>query len=138
MKYQFYFKWGGCPKTLEKAYDPCLQSHWPTPDNITGGLTIQNPNTAPETELYSWDWEKDYVKQKAISRIQQYTTTPEPIISITDNKFQPPALKKQEKETEEEEEKNILFQLDQLRKKRLHLELQCKLKLMQLKLQKAK
>lgn len=133
IKYQFNFKWGGCPKTLEKAYDPCLQSHWPTPDNFTGRLTIQNPDTPPETELYTWDWDQDYIRESAIQRIQAYTTTPENVFSITETKFQPPPIKKQEKGPDEEKEKDLFIQLHQLRKKRLHLELQCRLRLMELK-----
>nr|UGV34846.1 MAG: ORF1 [TTV-like mini virus] len=135
--YKFYFKWGGCPKTLEKAYDPCLQSKWTTPDNIQGRLTIQNPNTAPETELYCWDWDKDYVKDSAIARIQEYTKTVEPFISITETKFQPKAIKKQEKDKTTEEEETLFLKLHQLRKERLHLELKYKLQLMQLKSTKA-
>lgn len=132
-KYKFYFKWGGCPKTLQKAYDPCLQSKWPTPDNITGRLTIQNPNTPPQTELFSWDWESDFVKKQAIERIQQYTPIDETFVSSTDSKFQAKALQKQQKDTAPQEEKNLFLQLHKLRKERLHLELQCRMKLMELK-----
>lgn len=133
MKYKFYFTWGGCPKQLEKAYDPCLQSKWPTPDNLQSRLEITNPNQPPETELYSWDWEKDYVTESAIERIQQYTTIDESLLSSTETKWTPKALKKTEKDTTaEKEEKNLFHKLLQLRKQRMHLELQCQLKIMEL------
>lgn len=130
-KYSFYFKWGGCPKQLPKALNPCLQSKWPTPDNINGRLTIQNPNTSPETELYCWDWEKDFVTDQAIKRIQQYTLTDETLFSPTETKSTAKVLQKEK--TAKEEEKNLLLKLNHLRKQRLHLELKCKLQLQKLK-----
>lgn len=132
-KYTFYFKWGGCPKKLEKAFDPCLQSKWPTPDNIAGRLTIQNPNTKPQTELYTWDWDEDYIKEKAIKRIQTYTSPIEPLLISTESKANPKAIKAQEESPSKEEEKNLFLQLHELRRRRLHLELQCKLQLAKLK-----
>lgn len=125
-KYEFFFKWGGCPKQLQKAYDPCLQSKWSTADNLSTRLEITNPQRPPELELYSFDWEKDYVEQKAIERIQYYTEIDETNISLTGNKSNPPPLKKvQEKDTSaEKEEKTLYKQLCQLRQRRLLLELQ--------------
>lgn len=137
-KYTFYFKWGGCPKQLEKAYDPCLQSTWTTPDNLEHRVEIKNPNTDPQTELYYWDWDSDFVNQEAIKRIQQYTTIDETLLSSTDSKWCPKALKQQEKETSQKEEEKMFLQLHNLRKQRLHLELKCRLKLMELKSAKAK
>nr|UGV36436.1 MAG: ORF1 [TTV-like mini virus] len=123
-KYCFYFKWGGCPKTLQKAYDPCLQSKWTTTDNIGTRLEITNPFTPPETQLYSFDWEKDYVNQKAIERIQYYTEIDEPNISISGNKNNPSTFKKaQEKNSAEKEEEALQQQLLKLRHKRMLLEL---------------
>ncbi len=54
-KYSFYFKWGGCPKTLEKPYDPCSQPTWNIPRNLSQTIQIENPGQNPETQLYSWD-----------------------------------------------------------------------------------
>lgn len=133
-KYTFYFKWGGCPKVLQKAIDPCSQSKWTTPDNLEHRIQICDPNTAPQTELYSWDWDSDFVKQKSIERIQEYTTIDENVFQPTESKWSAKALKLQEKETSEEKEEEKLFlKLHQLRKQRLHLELKCRLKLMELK-----
>nr|UGV36619.1 MAG: ORF1 [TTV-like mini virus] len=126
-KYTFYFKWGGCPKKLEKAYDPCSQPKWPTPDNLQRGLTIENPNQPPETQLYSWDWKKDYVTKEAIERIREYTITDETIFSPTETKSSAPPTRLQTQETlNKEEEKRFIKQLQQLRKLQLHLELKCR------------
>nr|UGV39444.1 MAG: ORF1 [TTV-like mini virus] len=129
--YKFYFKWGGCPKELQKAYNPCSQSKWPTPDNFNARLEITNPNRAPQTELYDWDWEKDYVKEPAIERIKTYTEIDQPSLSSAANRNNPAPLKKtQEKDnSEEEEEKELFIQLQHLRKQRLLLELHTKLQL---------
>nr|UGV38462.1 MAG: ORF1 [TTV-like mini virus] len=124
--YQFHFKLGGCPKLLKKPSDPCLQSKWTTPDNIARPTQITNPSLPPETELYSWDWEEDYVKRKAIKRIKQYTPADKNILSITESTREPPPLKKRKttttSETEEEEENNLLQQLLNLRQQRQQLQ----------------
>nr|UGV33856.1 MAG: ORF1 [TTV-like mini virus] len=117
-KYSFYFKWGGCPKTLQKPYDPSLQPTWTTADNITRRPEIQNPNINPQTELYAWDWEKDYVTQTAIERIKQFTQLNEPLLS-TESKSNPKASKTQEKTTKEKEKEKTLYLLQQLRKQQL-------------------
>lgn len=133
-KYTFYFKWGGCPKTLQQASDPCLQSKWTTPDNLEQRIQISNPDTPPQTELYSWDWDGDYINQKSIDRIQQYTTIDENVFHPTESKWSAKALKQQEKETSAQtEEEKLFLKLHHLRKERLHLELKCRLKLMELK-----
>nr|UGV39621.1 MAG: ORF1 [TTV-like mini virus] len=124
-KYKFYFKWGGCPKQLDKAYDPCLQPVWPTTDKLSGRVEISNPLQPPQTELYEWDWDEDYVKETAIQRIKQYTTTYPTTLLPTENKNAVPALKKiQEKDTEKTEEERLFEQLQQLRQQRKLLELQ--------------
>nr|UGV38663.1 MAG: ORF1 [TTV-like mini virus] len=130
-KYKFYFKWGGCPKQTPKAYDPCSQSKWPTPDNFNGRLEIQNPNRPPQTELYNWDWDEDYVKEPAIERIKSYTFTDEKPLLSTANKNNPSAVKivQETQKTEKEEEADLFLQLQHLRKQRLLLELQSKLQL---------
>nr|UGV34917.1 MAG: ORF1 [TTV-like mini virus] len=124
--YTFYFSFGGCPKQLEKVYDPCLQSKWPTADNIPSTTEIKNPNTAPQTELFSWDWEGDFVKTTAIQRIKEYTPSYESIFSSTGTKSDPIPLKEaQESQTQaQEEEKELFVQLQQLRHKRKVLQFQ--------------
>lgn len=130
-KYKFHFKWGGCPKPLPKPFEPCLQPKWTTANNIGTRLEISNPNTKPQTELYSWDWEEDYVTKGAIERIQYYTEIDKPTFSSTGNKNNPQVLKKtQEKDQTPQEEEKILFnKLLHLKHQRVLLELQLNQKL---------
>lgn len=124
-KYCFYFKLGGCPKSLEKIYNPCSQPRWPTPDNITTRYEVQDPNTHPATELYSWDWEKDYVTESALQRISRYTTIDSKIFSLPESKNQPIVLQRpQEKDTSKAEEKELQLQLQHIRLQRVLLQLQ--------------
>lgn len=123
-KYKFYFKWGGCPKQLDKAYDPCSQPVWPTTDKLSGRVEISDPIRPPQTELYDWDWDEDFVKEQSIKRIKLYTTTYPTTLLPTANKNQVPALKKVQEETKEEtEEEKLFLQLQQLRRQRMLLQL---------------
>lgn len=121
LTYQFNLKWGGCPKTLEKPYDPCSQPDWVIPRNFTEGLQIENPETEPKTILQKWDWRRDYVKETAIKRIQQHTPTDETLQIFTDNPREPPILRQAQEtsdseETSEEEKTPVQTQLKQLRR----------------------
>lgn len=122
--YKFHFKWGGCPKVLEKAINPCLQSTWPTADHKYGRIEISNPNQPPQTELFEWDWIDDYVKKESIERIKQHTTTDLQTFSISESKNNPKPLQKvqKEKEAQTEEEKDLLNKLLQLQQQRQHLQ----------------
>ncbi len=95
---------------------------------------MQNPNIFPQTELYSWDWQKNYVTEEAIARIKKYTDIDPTMLSITGSKANPPALQKTQKQNEdEEEEKKLQFQLHQLRFKKVILQLQLQQQLKSLK-----
>ena len=113
MKYFFHFKWGGCPKTLEKPYDPCSQPDWTIPRNLYEGLQIENPGTSPETILQSFDWNRDYIKTKAIERIKKHTKTDDSLQIVSESKRSVPAMYFTEKtqtsdtETSEEKKQNI-------------------------------
>nr|UGV42628.1 MAG: ORF1 [TTV-like mini virus] len=129
MRYFFHMKWGGCPRTLEKPYDPCSQPNWTIPSNEHEGLQIQNPETMPQTELQKWDWEGDYVKSKAIKRIQQYTKTDETLPISTESRHNVPAIQEAsqkisstDSETDTEEEQTSLQeQIRKLKRKQLQL-----------------
>nr|UGV38012.1 MAG: ORF1 [TTV-like mini virus] len=106
-KYNFHVKWGGCPKTLEQPYDPCSQPTWTIPNQIQERLQITNPESKPQTELYDFDWRRDYVSKKAIKRIQKYTETDENLQIFTGSSLEPPILRQthtSSSETEEETE----------------------------------
>nr|UPW35055.1 ORF1 [Torque teno mini virus 10] len=125
MSYIFHFKWGGCPKTLEKPYDPCSQPNWIIPSNLNETVPFENPGKAPETQLQSFDWRRDWVKQTAIERIKKYTEPDEPLQLPTGTSRDVPAyFQKQTEtssesssETEEEEETPLQKQIHKLRKR---------------------
>nr|UGV36848.1 MAG: ORF1 [TTV-like mini virus] len=125
--YTFHMKWGGCPKTLEKPYDPCSQPNWVIPSNVTAGLQIENPNTDPKTILQKWDWRRDFITDTALKRIQEYTPTDETLQILTDNPRQPSILRQTQQtsdseETSEEEKAPIETQLQQLRRTQQQLQ----------------
>nr|UGV39554.1 MAG: ORF1 [TTV-like mini virus] len=106
-KYDFRVRWGGCPKTLEQPYDPCSQPNWTVPNNFQERLQITNPESKPQTELYDFDWRRDYVSQKAIKRIQKYTEPDENLQIFAGSSLEPPILRQTQtssSETEESEE----------------------------------
>nr|UGV37951.1 MAG: ORF1 [TTV-like mini virus] len=114
MKYRVLLKWGGCPSTLEKVYDPCLQPKWPTPGNIPSGLQIQNPGTEPSVYFQHWDVRRGTLTEQAHKRLKRLTETDKLVYSATGrrNPEDPPPLKirKETQETssddsEEEKEK---------------------------------
>lgn len=128
-KYDFHFKWGGCPKTLEQPYDPCSQPNWTIPSNIQERFQVQNPESKPQTELYDFDWRRDYVSQKAIKRIQKYTEPDENLQIFAGSSLEPPILRQTQTsssetdETEEESEtsiKNQILKLKQQQRKLKH------------------
>nr|UGV33903.1 MAG: ORF1 [TTV-like mini virus]UGV34492.1 MAG: ORF1 [TTV-like mini virus] len=123
-KYKFYFKWGGCPKELQKAYNPCLQPKWTTPDNINGRLEISNPNTNPKHEIYDWDWDSDYITEDCIQRIKDDTEINPTIVSISANKATTISQKvpQEDQSHTKEKEKRLLQQLYQLQQQRLQLQ----------------
>lgn len=128
-KYSFYFKWGGCPKQLPQVSDPCSQPKWPTANNINTTIEITNPNEPPQTGLYQFDWNEDYVTKSALQRIAKYTRPDKSIFSITESRNDPQAQTTQTTpQKEAKESKNLLKQLQQLRKYRTLLELKLKTK----------
>lgn len=123
VKYKFHFTWGGCPKLLAKACNPCSQPTWTTPDNVHGRPEIQNPNTNPLTELYKWDWDGDYVTTEAIERIQEHTETDSKnFISTANKNTSKAALQIQKKAPQQEEEKKLLQQLILIQQQRKQLQ----------------
>nr|UGV34197.1 MAG: ORF1 [TTV-like mini virus] len=120
MKYSFIVKWGGCPSTMEKIYDPCSQPKWPVPGNISEGLSIQNPESDPKTQIYEWDVKRDYLTKTAIERLKKDSISIQP--PFTGRKCSVPALQTHQEESdetqtsEEEEETTLPIKLLKLRK----------------------
>lgn len=130
MGYVFHMRWGGCPKTLEKPYDPCSQPDWIIPRNFMGTIQMQNPGEKPETILQKFDWRGDYIKQTAIDRIKEYTPTDETIQIYTGSKRNPPAMfckqetsssSETDSETEETQTTSLETQIQQLRRQQSKL-----------------
>ena len=119
MTYKFKFKWGGCPRQLEKVYDPSQQTKWPAPNRNIQGLQIKDPKTSPETYFYPWDVRQDFITNKGLQRVTEYQTTDETLLSLkTGCKSSPEALQTLQKNlqetSDEEEEKAPLEQQLQL------------------------
>lgn len=128
MGYQFLLKFGGCPSTLEKIYDPCSQPTWPTTSNISEGYEIQNPATDPSSIFNTWDVRRDIITMPAIKRLKTNKETDETILLSTGSKSSPSAVllqTHQETEdsssSEEEEEKTLQSKLLRLRDKQRQL-----------------
>nr|UGV36412.1 MAG: ORF1 [TTV-like mini virus] len=69
--YNFFFKWGGNPSTLENVYDPNSQPGPSTANYLNGPNEIINPETDFRTFLYQWDTRRDYLTQTAAERITE-------------------------------------------------------------------
>lgn len=125
--YSFKFKWGGCPRTIEKVYAPSSQPTWITPHHFTVGSKIQNPRTNPLTYIYPWDTKRDIITDKALQRIQEQQETDELLskptgIPTTSRSDPKPILQKtkesdEETSSEEEEKTPLQLQLNKLRRR---------------------
>lgn len=121
MGYQFLFKFGGCPATLEKVYDPCSQPKWPVTSNISEGYEIQNPATDPSIIFNTWDVRRDIITMPAIKRLKKNKDTDETISIQTGSKSSPDAIRLQTHQeedtssTEEEETPTLQSKLLRLR-----------------------
>ncbi len=134
MTYKFHFKWGGCPRQLEKVYDPSQQQTWPTPHMQLPGFQIQNPAASPETYFYPWDVRKDFITKKAIQRVTDFKETDESLLSLTTGcKTNPRPYKthQEEDQTSSDEEKEKTSLQQQLRNVR-HQQRQLKRQLLRL------
>lgn len=127
MSYTSIWKWGGCPSTLEKVYDPCSQPRWATPDNLTPGLKIQNPETDPTTFIYDWDVRRDFITPKATKRLKKHQTDDNLLHQSTGTASNVPAVLLQthqensQTSSSEEEEETLQEKLLRLRRRQLQL-----------------
>nr|UGV34904.1 MAG: ORF1 [TTV-like mini virus] len=74
IKYNFFFKWGGNPSSMEHVYDPNSQPTDPDPDNQLISNEIISPETNIANYLYHWDTRRDMLTQKATERIREIPT----------------------------------------------------------------
>lgn len=123
LKYSVHFKWGGSPLSTETIADPSKQPQYPVPDNITSAVQIQDPTWDPRNIVYSWDFRRDMLTQKAVKRLKEQTEIDKPFPISTDRWInpQPPETEKDilqtllETQTKKEEKKNKILLLQQLR-----------------------
>lgn len=72
IKFRFYFKLGGCAQEQKNIENPEDQPVFPTPGNLLRSTSLQNPATPMQNFLYSFDWRRDLLTQKAKERITKY------------------------------------------------------------------
>nr|UGV35271.1 MAG: ORF1 [TTV-like mini virus] len=131
MEYKVYVKWGGCPSTLEKVYDPCSQPKWPTTSGLQQTISITNPEFEPANYFYSWDTRRDFLTDTALKRLKKNQETDETISIKTGSKSSPSAdlqilqtLQESSDEASTPEKKKETLQHKLLRLRRNHRQLQ--------------
>nr|UGV37988.1 MAG: ORF1 [TTV-like mini virus] len=117
MKYNFFFKWGGTSSPQETVNDPTQQPVTPSPNNFNIINEITNPQTSITSEIYPWDFRRDFLTKSATERIKQSPT--DELLMLTDGKQTSTDLdlwktETQEKTTQEKETQTLLQQLQQL------------------------
>nr|UJI58613.1 ORF1 [Anelloviridae sp.] len=117
LKYDFHFKWGGNPPTMENIYDPNSQPTYDTPDNIRLLNEITSPTESLTNYLYNWDVRRDILTQSAAQRITKspendFSLFTDGITTSTDIQIQKAAT--QTKTTQEKTQEEILQQLSNI------------------------
>nr|UGV37905.1 MAG: ORF1 [TTV-like mini virus] len=132
IKYDFLFKWGGDPDTMEKIYDPNSQPTTDIPSEISLTNEITNPETSIENLIYRWDVRREMLTQTAKKRIEKCS---EPTNFMFTDGIQTSTdvhLKTQtqtSKTTPEEDQEALLLNLQQLQQ--FNTELQQRFKRLQ-------
>ncbi len=75
IQYNFFFKWGGNPTSMENVYDPCSQPTYPLPNKILETPEIENPENDPTKQLYRFDIRRNFITQRAAERIKKHSKT---------------------------------------------------------------
>ncbi len=117
IKYDFSFKWGGDPDTMEKIYDPNSQPTTDIPSEIGFTNEITNPETSIENLIYRWDVRREMLTQTAKKRIEQCSTPTNFVFTDGIQTSTDVHLKTQtqtSKTTPEETQETLLLHLQQL------------------------
>lgn len=126
IKYSFYFKWGGNPAKMITVDNPLEQTIFPIPRIEQQTPSLQNPATAFETLLYTFDQRGHQLTETALKRIREHLQTKENLLSITDSTSATALQTLEEllKETSSEKEgqEALLLQLHQQREQQLQLQ----------------
>nr|UGV35043.1 MAG: ORF1 [TTV-like mini virus] len=117
--FKFYFKLGGCAPPSKTIDNPETQPKTNNSYNILQPNSLQSPAEPLQKFLYSFDWRRGYLTQKATERITADEKPETNVFGPTGfNLFnpQPPQDSSEETETEEKSEKETLqLLLQQLR-----------------------
>nr|UGV33848.1 MAG: ORF1 [TTV-like mini virus] len=119
IKYCFYFKWGGDLPPMSSIEDFTEKPVYPVPNNFTSTTSLQNPETFPQTYLYSFDERRGELTKTATERItKDYEIKEMPFLS-TGPRFAETSFpqKTQEDSSSEEEEENLYQLLQHQRNK---------------------
>nr|UGV39208.1 MAG: ORF1 [TTV-like mini virus] len=124
--YYFYFKWGGELPPMATIEDPKTQPYYPVPSNQHRTNSLQNPETRPESLLYSFDQRRDTLTKTALERITKDWQTKDPFITDGANRFSETTQLQEEatsesSSSEEEETETLLRKLLQQRTKQRKL-----------------
>nr|UGV37718.1 MAG: ORF1 [TTV-like mini virus]UGV38216.1 MAG: ORF1 [TTV-like mini virus]UGV38441.1 MAG: ORF1 [TTV-like mini virus]UGV38642.1 MAG: ORF1 [TTV-like mini virus]UGV38694.1 MAG: ORF1 [TTV-like mini virus] len=121
-RYKVRLKWGGCPETLEKVYDPCSQQVYPVPSNFLQTTQINDPASSPTKELYTFDFRREMLTKRAAERITKDSILTDSLQSITDRSKScaeaPKALQEKDDKTQTQKEKKEKLLLQLLLRKR--------------------
>lgn len=128
LRYNFYFKWGGDPATMEKIADPNSQPTSTIPSEFNLQNEIINPQTSLENYIYRWDVRRDYLTQAAQQRITKSPTNDYSVFTDGKQTSTDVSLQKapQTQTTQETQEETLLLNLEQLQQ--YNRELQHRLK----------
>lgn len=112
IKYCFYFKWGGDLPPMSSVEDFTEKPVYPIPNNFTSTTSLQNPETYPQTYLYSFDERRGELTKTATERIQKdYETKEIPFLSTGPRFAETTFPQKTQEDSSSEEEEENLFQL---------------------------
>ncbi len=115
LKYNFFFKWGGNPSSMEIVIDPNMQPVGPSPNLELQHNEIISPETSIENYIYNWETRRNILTQAATERIKQIPTNEQYLFTdgtTTSTDIQTYQKTPQEKATQEKEKETLLQQLN--------------------------
>nr|UGV38918.1 MAG: ORF1 [TTV-like mini virus] len=83
LKYQFYFKFGGCPPKMDTIDDPTKQETYPVPGFQPPTYSLQNPTYPQEYYLYQFDEKDGVLTERAAKRIRTHKKAEKNLLSTT-------------------------------------------------------
>nr|UGV42411.1 MAG: ORF1 [TTV-like mini virus] len=72
-EYTFFFKWGGCPANHQDLENPDDKPTYTVPDKQLFRNEIEDPETPPQIQIHDFDFRRDYITEKSLKRIQEYS-----------------------------------------------------------------